>query len=350
MEVLEKFLRQNSYKFSKGYPDMSNPKDVLLLESMLSNVMGEKINISEKFKPLDFGDISRSGKEIRAQKIAEKIKNKELFELTNGEKILLDFTQDKYSDLFKNKKIDQIKQIGGLKINSFPFFKDENGKEYGLKDLVKSTELGGKGFVVGAHIEDREVESITKQLEELGPLDIKIGNKIYKGISRIDKPKGNPKADFILYNTNNNPEIYISHKEDGLFQQYSGISNIKDHPEVINFVKKVKIITKGESVSKNLFQRPIQDDKLKLDAVYGTDKVFSLNKVQIVIQGKISLVKSGKYYILKGTTKYEYPELPTGSHEPKLASSFRNNMNQGGVKNTRFGVYPQLYAKSAKVI
>jgi hypothetical protein len=35
MEALEKFLRQNSYKFDKGYPDMNNPKDVLLLESLL---------------------------------------------------------------------------------------------------------------------------------------------------------------------------------------------------------------------------------------------------------------------------------------------------------------------------
>jgi hypothetical protein len=35
MEALEKFLRKHSYKFSKGYPDMGNPKDVLLLESLL---------------------------------------------------------------------------------------------------------------------------------------------------------------------------------------------------------------------------------------------------------------------------------------------------------------------------
>jgi hypothetical protein len=38
MDVLDKFFKKFAYKFDKGYPDMNNVKDVLLLESLLSNL------------------------------------------------------------------------------------------------------------------------------------------------------------------------------------------------------------------------------------------------------------------------------------------------------------------------
>jgi hypothetical protein len=42
MDVFEKFLNNYSYKFDKGYPDMNNDQDVLLLESIL-----EELGINE---------------------------------------------------------------------------------------------------------------------------------------------------------------------------------------------------------------------------------------------------------------------------------------------------------------
>ena len=47
MDILEKYLRNISYKFPKGYPDMKDKQDVLLLESMLSKVLGEEFNLNE---------------------------------------------------------------------------------------------------------------------------------------------------------------------------------------------------------------------------------------------------------------------------------------------------------------
>ena len=35
MSVFDKFFERYSYKFPKGYPDMNNDQDVLLLESLL---------------------------------------------------------------------------------------------------------------------------------------------------------------------------------------------------------------------------------------------------------------------------------------------------------------------------
>jgi hypothetical protein len=46
MNIFDKFLKQVSYKFPKGYPDMNNEQDILLLESLLKNI-GFDIKINE---------------------------------------------------------------------------------------------------------------------------------------------------------------------------------------------------------------------------------------------------------------------------------------------------------------
>ena len=38
MDILEKFIRSISYKFPKGYPDMKNVQDILLLENELKKL------------------------------------------------------------------------------------------------------------------------------------------------------------------------------------------------------------------------------------------------------------------------------------------------------------------------
>ena len=56
MDVLDKFLKQYSYKFDKGYPNMDNPKDKSLLEQLLKQLISEdeiddiKVDISTKEK------------------------------------------------------------------------------------------------------------------------------------------------------------------------------------------------------------------------------------------------------------------------------------------------------------
>ena len=41
MDVFDKFFQQYAYKFDKGYPDMNNEQYIALLESLLSEVLGE---------------------------------------------------------------------------------------------------------------------------------------------------------------------------------------------------------------------------------------------------------------------------------------------------------------------
>lgn len=47
MDILDKFLHSISYKFPKGYPDMDNPKDVSLLESLISEVLNKDTELAE---------------------------------------------------------------------------------------------------------------------------------------------------------------------------------------------------------------------------------------------------------------------------------------------------------------
>ena len=40
MDILEKFIRKVAYKFPKGYPDINNPEDRVLLESIVQELTG----------------------------------------------------------------------------------------------------------------------------------------------------------------------------------------------------------------------------------------------------------------------------------------------------------------------
>jgi hypothetical protein len=43
MDNITKYLNRIAYKFPKGYPDMNNDQDVLLLETLLSEFLGENL-------------------------------------------------------------------------------------------------------------------------------------------------------------------------------------------------------------------------------------------------------------------------------------------------------------------
>jgi hypothetical protein len=40
MNIFEQFLNKISYKFDKGYPDMKNPNDIVLLKKSIVEVLG----------------------------------------------------------------------------------------------------------------------------------------------------------------------------------------------------------------------------------------------------------------------------------------------------------------------
>ena len=45
MSIFDDFFQRFAYKFDKGYPDMNNAQDVLLLETLIEDLVGEAFNV-----------------------------------------------------------------------------------------------------------------------------------------------------------------------------------------------------------------------------------------------------------------------------------------------------------------
>jgi hypothetical protein len=70
MDIFNKFFTKFAYKFDKGYPDMKNAQDIQLLESLLSNILGEELILENqdlisliKTNIKDYGDLEASGRD-----------------------------------------------------------------------------------------------------------------------------------------------------------------------------------------------------------------------------------------------------------------------------------------------
>ena len=93
MDVLDKFFIKYSYKFPKGYPDMNNEQDILLLESILGG-LGLKMNLSET--PLTPSELSKDAtlsggeKKPRIEILIDLIQNNKELELNGGSKFMVD--------------------------------------------------------------------------------------------------------------------------------------------------------------------------------------------------------------------------------------------------------------------
>ena len=84
MDIFDKFFSEFAYKFDKGYPDMNNDQDVLLLESLISETVGYKFSLEEV--KLEYDILTDESKKIAQELIS-----------------LLDISQDQIKPSSKNK-------------------------------------------------------------------------------------------------------------------------------------------------------------------------------------------------------------------------------------------------------
>jgi hypothetical protein len=136
MDVLDKFFQQYAYKFNKGYPDMNNDQDVLLLESLLSGVLGEKFRLDELEK-LEYNILTDEAKKISQELIS-----------------LLGITQDQIKPTSKNKiviyddnrdiLVDRIEDLG--KYGKRRNIRNGNFKVGGSYIILKPNASGGEYY------------------------------------------------------------------------------------------------------------------------------------------------------------------------------------------------------------
>ena len=348
MDILEKFLRKVSYKFPKGYPDINDAQDMLMLEGMLKDLLEIDYNI------LNFGDLSRRAN--RLKRIHFKITDGEPFATPTGE-VVLTYDKPEYAEFFKNDDASGVKNIGGKSINTFPFFKDNSGKKYAINDLLKNADFGGRGAGSGTAAEDSALLDVNRQIKKLGSINIvlKPGGDVYEGINGATTFTGTPKADFSL-DAEDQELIFISHKDGKTpkdFQQYGGFTGLTDYPEVKKFIEDVREISGGEIKSGQAFKRKIVNEEIALKAVYGLDfgsPKFGINNCQIVLQGGITLkdLDDGTY-LLGAHHKILSPEMPTEEYTPYLYVR-KGDRNNAGIKSARFGVFPINYRPAAQEI
>jgi hypothetical protein len=103
MNIFEKFLNDNAWRFSKGYPDMQNNQDILLLESLIQG-----LGIDFKFDQLIFEAVDSSVKKNTKAAIDFIVKNtskgfktqSDDFRLGNPEQVSPEEVQQIFKELF----------------------------------------------------------------------------------------------------------------------------------------------------------------------------------------------------------------------------------------------------------
>lgn len=208
----------------------------------------------------------------------------------------------------------------------------------------------GRNKAFGLNVEKNQVNYINNLIKSTNNgwiiLKIKDQNYIIKGAKLV---KNNKHADFVLYGHTNT--LYIQYKNDIGFQQYSGIEFLSNELEVKNFINDIKNnvdkINKKEKYKRNI------SELLKLHCVYGVDENFNENKINLICFGDIKFMKTNfknEYIFTSSQDFYVYPEIPRGVHEPIIGVRFASDRSQFGIKNARFGFYPNNHFKTAKEI
>jgi len=143
MSIFDKFFTKFAYKFDKGYPDMNNDQDVLLLESLISEVVGYKFKLSETaLTPSELNGINSKTKVQRVDILIDKIKNNQPLELENSEETFTVFDPD-------GSKVKELENWdlskGAVKLE------DKDSNIITTSKLKKSSDFGGgKGSGAGS--------------------------------------------------------------------------------------------------------------------------------------------------------------------------------------------------------
>jgi len=243
MDNLTKYLNRIAYKFPKGYPDMNNDQDVLLLESEISKLLEKKFSF--------VNEVSSAEEGIEILKDKFELKDEDFKKVSNKRyKVLVP----------RAERFDYAQKMDALE--DFTFDPNSKGSSMGAilyKDaffLLKPSGAQGRASA-GTENEDVLSNELRKYLED-GPKNVVFigSNKNYatKGIKEVFDVgydvAGGKKADVVLKGDKDYP---ISIKKDNAGFWESSDTRYKD------VVKKLsEKIKKGDFAPKLTF-KPFTD-------------------------------------------------------------------------------------------
>jgi len=340
VDTLDLFLKKYSYKFPKGYPDMNNEQDILLMESILSelgiNLDEVKKSYNEIIKNL-LASEEASGK-LGIHSRPQRVKN--VGNISNND--FIDILSNVFDVDTKDIKILPPKAIGNPSSRNFAF-------QFQIEEQEITIVLGTESR--GTAIEDYELSNLNSVIEENGgSINIKVGDTIYEDITKVEKIPGNKQADFVFVGKDN---LYIQHKDLKASQQLSGVKKLESDPEVKDFVQAVKDASGGSLQSKMNFKREVKSSKLQLEGAYGIGDKFGIDKVQSIMFGNMELKPSSDstYFELSSPVQFDYPKPLTGDYTLYIFATYRSyGIHQQDINNCRIGFYPLKFYSSAKSI
>jgi len=177
MDVLDIFFKKFSYKFDKGYPDMNNEQDILLLESLL-NKLGINLKEGKAEDKVEAKEILK--RELNLSDSDFKDSGLNFYVLVPGRERLAFVDKIENIDTGTDKKFEYISTPTAF--SSIGYF------NYGQSKFgIKPGEKQGTG-APGLGNEDVFVNEINKFLED-GPKDVKIvaGDKtlVFKDVTQV---------------------------------------------------------------------------------------------------------------------------------------------------------------------
>lgn len=278
MDIFDKFFKKFAYKFPKGYPDMNNEQDVLLLESIL-NKLG--VDLDEAKQP--FEKLSPKAQEV-ALNISDKLQipKENILKDTSNRMIIL--TDEPRTNIIKKLVDLGFEKDPNIKGSSIGGVKSPEGIEVIFKPLSKqgkasSGKQNEKDFegLINSKIAEHG-SPITVVLKSSNGKDIKIPNvSKAEDVSTVDA-KEFAKADVQLLDSSNKVVANISlKKRNAIRWESSKTRSIGDVNIFKSFVDKVGKIGTEDEVGKfeNVVLYPLErQGKYKLyDPT--TDKILS---------------------------------------------------------------------------
>jgi len=246
MDVLDKFLRKVSYKFPKGYPDINDAQDMLMLEGLLEN-LGVKIPLHEEVP-------NRSNTVKAVKKIIDAVGSKYGLSALKSKPNRLSAPGVKDPNTFleiikdtfgPDTKIEVFGPRKGPnpsgKFNLYQF----NTEEFGEVNMVASYSAPGGAGVDNEQVFINNLNDLIAQAGESANIIITSPQHTlkFKNVgSVIDTSKlgaqGGEKSDVRFLSPDNKTVANISLKKDGGFRWASVASYDKAKPLIKNFTEK----------------------------------------------------------------------------------------------------------------
>jgi hypothetical protein len=171
MDALDLFFKKYSYKFPKGYPDINDKNDMILLESLLSEILDEKISLINEGDAEEAIDILK--KELN-------LKDTDFTKISSVRYKLLVPRSERYSYVEKITKLPgfvydtdiQGSSIGGIKYKDATFLLKPSGaqgrasagtenEDIVVNEINKYVEEGAKNVVFDAPNKDLTINNVT---------------------------------------------------------------------------------------------------------------------------------------------------------------------------------------------